>query len=332
MKLSRNIKIFINYFLGPVLFIWISYSIYNQIKHQPGLKDSWNHIQSSLTSSRIWNFVLVLLLMMVNWGIEALKWKVSIQKIQRIPFGIAFKAVLSGVSFSVSTPNRIGEYLGRVLYMEEGNRLRAISMTIIGSMSQLIVTLVVGCAGFFVLLPRISAAQILTPIWIKVIIYGVLGVIIVMLFFYFRLSSLIRWLDRLPGSRRFIKWTQAVEEADAALLLTLLLLSALRFTVFVLQYYLLFQLFDVDVSWWQGFWTVSVSFLVLAVVPTFAIVELAQRGYIAKTVIGLYSTNVAGILFTTTSIWFINLVMPAIVGSLLIFSIKKIFNNQDEKV
>jgi Lysylphosphatidylglycerol synthase TM region len=332
MKLNRNIKIFINYFFGPLLFVWLAYSIYHEVKHQPNLEKSWQHIRASLDSPMIGNLAIVILLMIVNWGIEAFKWKLSIQKIQKVKYSTAFKAILSGVSFSVSTPNRVGEYLGRVLYMEEGNRIKAISLTIVGSMSQLIITLFMGAIGFIVLLPRIEAGQIISFIWIKVIIYGVIGVLAIMALFYFRLSWLVKWVDRLPGSHKYAHWIKALEDVDTTLLLQLLLLSTLRFGVFAAQYFLLFRLFEVDILWWQGFWAVSVSFLVLAVIPTFAIAELAQRGYIAKTIVGLYSTNIAGILFTTAGIWFINLVMPAIAGSLLILGIRKIFNNKNERI
>ena len=144
--------------------------------------------------------------MFANWGIEALKWKVCIQKIQRINFMTAFKAILSGVSFSVSTPNRIGEYLGRVLYMEEGKRIKAVSLTIVGSMSQLIITLLMGCIGFVVLLPRIEAGQIIAPVWINVIIYGVAATLTVIVLLYFRLSWIVRLVDRIPGIQRFSHW------------------------------------------------------------------------------------------------------------------------------
>ena len=148
MRLNKNIKIFLNYFLGPLLFLWLSYSIYNQVKHQPDLKTSWIKIKQSLQSAEIWDLAIVIFLMIINWSIEALKWKISIQKVQPISFSRSFRAILSGVSFSVSTPNRIGEYLGRILYMEEGNRLRVISLTIVGSMSQLIITLFAGIDWF----------------------------------------------------------------------------------------------------------------------------------------------------------------------------------------
>ena len=150
MKLNKNIKIFINYFLGPLLFVWLSYSIWRQVIRQPNLEQSWHEIRRSFNSPLIWNLFFVVLLMIVNWAIEAQKWKLSVQKIQRLNFLTAFKAVLSGLSFSVTTPNRIGEYLGRVLYMEEGNRIKAVSLTIVCSMSQLIITLFMGLAGLVI--------------------------------------------------------------------------------------------------------------------------------------------------------------------------------------
>ncbi|ULT45752.1 hypothetical protein KRR40_22505 [Niabella defluvii] len=51
MKVNKNIKIFINYFLGPVLFIWLAWSIYNQVSNQNGLEESLARIKSSLASS-----------------------------------------------------------------------------------------------------------------------------------------------------------------------------------------------------------------------------------------------------------------------------------------
>jgi hypothetical protein len=74
---------------------------------------------------------------------------------------------------------------------------------------------------------------------------------------------------------------------------------------------------------------VSVVFLVLAIIPTFAIAELGIRGEISLKIIGLFSSNTLGILWTTATIWAINLVIPAVAGSLLILGIK-IFKNRNE--
>lgn len=331
MKLNKNIKIFINYFLGPVLFIWLSWSIYREIKNQPDLGNAWKHICESFNSPLLWNLLAVIALMVVNWSIEAIKWKISIKQIQQVSFGKAFKAVLSGVSFSVSTPNRVGEYLGRVMYMDEGNKLKTISITIVGSISQLIITLAMGSIGLVLLRSAIEEGHLISPMWMKVVQYGVLIVLSVLTLFYFKLSLLIKWVDRLPGSSRFAYLVRALEDFNATLLLKMLSLSLLRYIVFIIQYYLLFNLFGVEITWWQSFWTMSVSFLILAAIPSFAILELVQRGYVIKTVAGVYSTNIAGIGLTTAGIWLINLIIPAIIGSILILGIKKIYSGKNEK-
>jgi uncharacterized membrane protein YbhN (UPF0104 family) len=315
------------------MFVWVSYSIYHQVQRQPNLETSWQTIRESFGSPMIFNLVAVFLLMIVNWGIEAFKWKISIHSIQQVSYFTAFKAILSGTSFSVTTPNRVGEYLGRVLYMNEGNRLKAISLTIAGSISQLIITLFMGLLGFIILRKPIENSHILSDIWIQVIIYGVLFVLFLLTVFYLRLSWIIRWIDRLPGIRKYAWLLRGLEDFNATLLLQILSLSALRFLVFLIQYYLLFRLFNVDVSWWQGLWAVSVSFLVMAVIPTIALfTDLGLRGQVSLKLIGLFSGNNLGIGLTSVSIWFINLIIPALAGSLLILSIKRIFkNNNDEK-
>lgn len=100
--------------------------------------------------------------------------------------------------------------------------------------------------------------------------------------------------------------------------------------VFVIQYFLLFRLFGVSIEWWQSFCAVSVIFLVLAIIPTFAIAELGLRGKVSLKLLGLFSANSLGISITTATIWLINLIVPAIAGSLLIVSIK-IFKNKNER-
>ncbi len=330
MKLNKNTKLFINYFFGPLLFAWLSWSIYNQIKNQPDLEIAWQGIKESFSTPLVWNLIAVILLMVGNWSIEAVKWKISVKPIQQVTFLKAFRAVLSGVSFSVSTPNRVGEYLGRVLYMDEGNRLKTISITIVGSISQLIITLLMGCIGLLILRPGIESSQLVSSIWVKVIIYGTVTVLLVLTLFYFRLSWIIRWVDRLPGSNRFAYLVRALEDFDTGLLFKLLLLSALRFIVFIVQYYLLFHLFAVDVPWWPVFWAVSVSFLVMAVIPTIAIVELVQRGKVMTTIMALFTANSLGVNFTTAGIWIINLIVPAIIGSLLILGMRKIYGRKEK--
>ena len=326
----KSVRTFVNYFLGPLLFVWLSYSIYNQVSQQPGLEQSWQHIRDSFGGAMIWNLIGTLLLMVANWSIETIKWKLAIQKIQRISFFTAFKAVLSGVSFSVTTPNRVGEYLGRVLYMEEGKRIKAISLTIAGSMSQLIITLLMGLGGLLILRKPMENSGMISSFWMDVLIYGIFPTVGILTLIYFKLPWLVRRIDRLPGIKQYSWVIEALEDFNATLLLQLLSLSAVRFFVFIVQYYLLFRLFDVDVSIGQCWSAVSVSFLVMAIIPTIALfTDLGLRGKVSLKLLGLFSNNSLGIGLTAVSIWFINLVIPALAGSLLILGIKRVFKNTD---
>ena len=268
--------------------------------------------------------------MIINWAIEALKWQMAVKPVQPVSFLKAFSAILSGVSFSVSTPNRVGEYLGRVLYMEEGNRLRTIAVTMVSSMSQLIITLLMGLAGLIILKPYIEQKQLISGLWLLVLIYGVLIVLVILLLFYFRLHWLARWIARIPFLKKYSYLVEAVGQFDSTVLIRMLSLSIIRFSVFILQYFLLYVFFDVQIGWWAACWTVSVSFLVMAIIPTFAIAELGLKGKVALLVTGLFSANKAGIFFATAGIWFINLVIPAILGSLLILGLRKFYRMPDQ--
>ena len=330
MKLNKNIKIFLNYVLGPLLFTWLSYSVFKQIKNQPNLEESWLNIKASFTDTRVLNFILVFVLMFVNWSLEALKWKISVQGVQPVSFFRSLKAVFSGVSFSVTTPNRTGEYLGRVLYMDEGNRLKVISLTILGSISQLLVTIFFGLLGLLILRSGIANVSLsVWMVWIKDI--GIIGASLVFIFltvFYFRIGWLVKWIDKIPAIKKYIWLINELEKTDTTLLMRLLSISLLRYLVFATQYFLLFRFFGVEINWWQGFWAIAIVFFVMAITPTIELFEVVKKMYITKEIFAIFTVNTLAIGFVTTTIWCINLVIPAAIGSLLILGIK--FFKKDE--
>jgi hypothetical protein len=328
--LNKSIKIIINWVIGPVLAAWLFYSLYQQIKGQEGLSAALQLIKEAPFGEQAWKFWLVIALAFVNWGIESRKWQLLMKLLQPMRFSTAVKSVLCGVTLSLNTPNRIGEYGGRVLFVEEGKRIQSVSLSIAGSISQLIITIVMGCGGLLYLLLQMNESSVimgLSLFWVRMTLYLSCCVALVLLLFFFKLGWLIRLIDKLPYAEKFSKYISVLEAFDAKLLLRLLFLSLLRYLVFVLQYIFMLQLTHVGVGWWQSFWIVSVLFLVLAIVPSFAIADLGIRGKFGVELLKLYSGNVAGIIGTTFGIWFINLFVPAILGSLLILG-KKIIKEK----
>ena len=264
--------------------------------------------------------------MLFNWGIEAVKWKILVKHIENISFITAFKGILAGVSLAINTPNRVGEYFGRIIYLKEGNRLRAISLTVVGSISQLIVTVVFGIIGLLFLRVYIvgttNTSLGLSLLWLNIIIYGASGVALLLLVVYYRLSFIIRLIEKIPFVARFVYFIQKLEDFEWRELSHILLLSLLRYGVFIVQYVLLLQVFGVQISIWESCWLTFVMFLIMAVVPTIALAELGLRGQVSLLLFGLLSTNTLGIVLTASGIWLINLVLPALAGSLFILGVK----------
>ncbi|NOT92779.1 lysylphosphatidylglycerol synthase domain-containing protein [Ferruginibacter sp.] len=321
--MNKSIKILINYFLGPVLLIVLCYSLYRQLLQQNDLEQRWQQIKYSWQS---WKFVVVIFLMLFNWGIEARKWQLLVSHVQQFSFIQAFKSVLAGCSITMLTPNRIGEYGGRILFLKEENRIKAISLNIASSISQLLVTMVMGCAGLIFLRffshNNSNALSVLPDFWGNVLIYFSITGTVLLFLFYIRLAWLVRLIEKIPAFTKAIKHITVLDEFSASQLLKILSLSLLRYLIFVLQYILLLQVMEVNIAWGLSFWLISVFYLVMAVAPTIGFLELPLRAKAIMELMKLYSTNTLGIETAALAIWLINLVIPALIGSLLILGIK----------
>lgn len=330
MKINKNIKIFINYFLGPVLFIWLTWSIYNQIAHQSGLHESWQHIRASLQSQNIFYLIAVIILMFVQWGVEAYKWRLAIKQVETISFLKAYKAIMSGISFSITTPNNVGDYFGRVLYLDEGHKIKAISLTVIANMSQLLVTLCMGFAALLFFKDEIVASQMISALWMKVLLYGTGVGLMVFLLCYFGVSWIVKLIDRIPAVKKFIWIIQAIENYNVSLLLRFIVLSIIKIFIVILQYYLLFKLFHINVNFIQAWQGLSVMFLIMSVIPSIAVVtDLGLKNEVSLKLLSIFSNNHLGISLATATIWLVNLIIPALIGSLLILGIRNIIQNEN---
>ena len=321
---NKNIKLLVNYALGPLLFVWLSWSIYQQISTQPDLKQTLHNLRESVTGANAWKLYVALLLVIINWGLEARKWQVLLKPVERIGLINAFKAVLAGVAFAMNTPNRMGEFGGRMLYVHEGHRWKALSLTVIGSLSQLVITLVVGLGGLaFLLGNKQTAAGVATyHIWIQVLFSGTLLVTVLLFILYFRMGYLLKWAENIPRAKKLLLHFRVLEDIPVRFLLRTISLSFTRYIVFVFQYILLLQLFAVEIPVWHSFWLISVLYLILAITPTIALAEVGIRGQVSLLLFMLVSPNKFGIAGAATSIWLINLVIPALAGSLLFLSLK----------
>jgi hypothetical protein len=324
--LNKNIKIIGNYILGPVVFLVLVWFIREQIVRQSDWWSLLDHLLKTVKGPGWWRLGLVVLLMPVNWGIEARKWQLAMRPDGGISFKDAFKAIFTGATLASFTPNRMGEYLGRILYVKEGRRVAAISLTMIGSMAQLLITLLSGAVGLIGMFPLLHQQSLAGHPQVRglpqtLIVVGVL--LLGLGFLYFQFPRLARQLARLPWIRKLGAFIKVLENFDRRILLRILFLSFVRYIVFIVQYSLVFPVFGVWLGFGQVWQGMSVVFLIMAVVPTFTfLTELGLRLGASFQVLEFYKVSTVGIFAASFTIWLINLVIPALIGSLLIVSIK----------
>lgn len=269
--------------------------------------------------------ICVVLMMFFNWLVESIKWKFMIKKIENISVLTSLRAVFSGITVSSFTPNRIGEYGGRVFCLEKCDRIQAVLITVLGSMAQLLTTILFGSLAFLILYESVIAESIFVMMNLEISSYSFILLFIInlsLLFLFFNVATLFNYLGRFRYFNFFRKYINVISMFSHGDLLKVLLLSFLRYFIFSCQFLILLYIFDVHIDLNESIFAVMLVFLLITLTPTIAIAEIGVRGSVALFVFGIFSNNVVGILSSTFILWIINLIIPAIIGSFFIFSLK----------
>jgi hypothetical protein len=277
--------------------------------------------------------IIVVALMLVNWGFEAVKWRVLIRKIENVSFFRSIQAVMAGVSVSLFTPNRTGDYLGRVFILEKANHIEGILITLIGSFAQTAITLGIGLFCLLSFFSHYLADYFsLHEYLLTSLIFLVPCIVFVMLLLYFNVRILTDIINKyLPGKwEKYLAYSRVFSRFKSRELFNVILISLFRYMIFSTQYYLLLWIFGAEVPVSQAMILIPVIYLVMALVPSVALVDLGIRGSVAIFILGFYfnragtagpDANLA-ILAASSLLWLINLIIPAIIGTFFVFSLK----------
>jgi hypothetical protein len=295
----------------------MAYALYNQLRRQEDLQEILHQMFLEWDARRIYLLVSVVFLMVINWTIEAQKWRYLLLGTERFSLWTSLQSVLTGLAVSVITPNRIGEYMGRILFLRNVHKLQGITVTIVGSFAQLIVTGFLGLIGLIYYINQVKSTQ-----WIYWLLAGSLVLCIVLGYFYFNLPTFVEKLSTIPFLRKVKTYLLIVRRFHASQLLRILFLSFLRYGIYTTQFVLLLKLLWVDVPLLDMVLTIWLIFWAMAIVPTIAIAEIGIRGETALYFLAPLSQNHVGIVTATILLWLINLIIPALFGCLFVFRMK----------
>lgn len=270
-------------------------------------------------SNLVWLFATFVLLPF-NWLMEAFKWRYFMQRYEVVSLGKAFAAVMVGVTFSLITPNRIGEFGGRLLFVQRVHQWKSISSNAVGGVAQYLVLLTGGVLGGGWLVTQLWTPQFWWP-WLEVFIVIGLGLFY---YFYFHPGRVLPILKRLTQVKWFASAAsglQLVEQLRTPDLWIILLWSGIRYLIYSTQYYFMLRFFGIETSVLVAFSGISFIFMIQTVLPVPAFAGLLLRGNLAVFVWTHFGAQEISSLAATFLLWIINLIFPALIGTFLMFNV-----------
>lgn len=281
--------------------------IYRYFFHFENLKPA---IQK-LTEIPRFIFVIALLATLLNWSLETLKWQNLLGNLQTVTFYTALKSTCAGAAVSNIFPFRIGEYLGRMVYVKPENHIPALFNSVLGSTAQFLISVGIGIPASLVILSReyrdISFYAGITA--------GITVLVFICIFIIFRKNpqSRYKWLNRLSMDiRRFtirqIAW--------------ILLLSFLRYMVYASFYAGILVFFDVTADPLYAFSGVSTVYLMQSFAPSMIITDAGLRTALPLLVFSGSTGVESSVLAAALLNYAFNVLLPSLIGLFFIIAEK----------
>lgn len=268
------------------------------------------------------NLIIVALLMVIlNWGIEAIKWRYSIRNVQKISILKAVKITITGITLGLITPNRIGEIPSRALLLNRKLFKELTLKTLVSSFSQVLITLLLGVIGLIFTFHQFNLG--IHPI---ILIVGLIIVTLILFLAYFKVNKLEKLLNKFSYFKEK-EIFKALSGFSFIELLNLLLMSLLRYLVFSFQFYLLISAFGIPLISIHHICLIAVCFMIASFIPTILISEIGVRGAVAIFVFGTISNLEFQIIMASILLWLINVALPALIGIINLKEIKILKEN-----
>ncbi|WP_252191103.1 hypothetical protein [Polaribacter sp. Q13] len=297
------------------IVIGCGYFIYTKLIDNEQLKFSVfydNLVKNEVFSIK--NLLFLLLFTFLNWLLEIIKWKSLVGFVKQISFFEATKQSLASLTTSLITPNRIGEYGAKALYFNKNHRKQILGLNLVGNFYQMFMTLFFGCIGFsyFVFYHRI-----------EIDFYGTLKVLLIGISIISILFLVLKKIN-VKGFT-FDKASNFIKKIPLNLNVKVGVLSMLRFVFFSHQFYFLLLIFKVDISYIDAISAITSIYLIASIIPMLSLFDVVLKGSVAIWVFSFFNIEPLIILSTTTLMWILNFVLPAIIGSYFVLTFKPSF-------
>lgn len=296
LNLSENRKRLLLVLIKVLALGIIGFLLYFKLSDQ---QDLFKSLYSRIVGS-VWQFwhlyLLVVILMALNWSIEALKWKVLVAKFMSISFSSSLGGVLSGLTLSFVTPHGIGDYFGRIVSIDKKGREKLVGSLLLGRISQMLATVLFGFIGLGHM-------------------YGILWIVAGLVLACFSMVLCFKLIAWLSTTSIFEKYLKAISMYGLNELVHVQLLSLMRYAVFSIQFLVVLYIFLPGLDLMIGFAGTTFIFLFKSILPTINFLsDLGIREYSAVIFFEKFDIDTVSVVCASLSIWLINILVPTVIG------------------
>ncbi len=257
-------------------------------------------------------FLLCILLIPVNWGIESYKWMLITRPVEKISYKTATQSVYSGVCLGNLAPGRATEFLAKIIFFKTENRSKVTVLHFVGGMFQLSVTIISGLTVLLYNLNRFAGDNSWMAYLASTLSMIVLAVLIICIY---KLDDLLNLISKTVSKKN--KLENFKYPFSGSLISKLFLFSVIRYSVFFTQMLLLISIFYPEAGLSLGP-DILLYFLITTIIPMISVLEAPIRAAIALVVFkdsGLSDTTLA---LSSVLIWLVNIIVPSVYGYIIL--------------
>ncbi|MBS1522234.1 MAG: flippase-like domain-containing protein [Bacteroidetes bacterium] len=317
--MTSSAKKIFSYLLKAVILVLAGLFIYHRVNNNTNLRQFETLISHITHTQVVTTMTFVVLLMVVNWVLESFKWQYLARTLVNVSIWEAIEAVFCGLTWAIFTPNRIGEYGGRVMFLPNRKRIHGVFAMAVGSFGQNVITNITGLLASLWFIYHFL--NINTWLYLGMAVLTV-AFLVLLNIFYFNIRWIVHFLDRVRFLQKYRRFFDIMGRYSHRELLTVIGYSLARFFVFSFQYYLVIHLLLPELPFFQMMMTVVVFIFIQSAMPSLDLLDIGVRSFTAAHLFSYITNQQLAIIAAVSSIWLVNLIIPAALGSVFVLKLR----------
>ena len=295
-----------------VLLPGVAWAFYNQTFGKSNFDELWLAFTTQITEGHVGWLILAVVLLPLTYQIEIWKWELAITRIVRPTRIQIIKSILAGTALSFWTPGQIGDYGGRLLFINTKKKWEVALATGVGNIAQQVAIVTLGGLGVGYYL--FAHSEITGyAFWIIISLY--LAVMTFNWLIFFNVEMMIPLLKKI---RLFNEKNEGalktLTDFSNKELWMLLMHAAFKFLIYSFQYYCFLQFLGIYGDFTQLYLLILADYAIQIVLPVPPFLRLILRGEVAIAIWSAFSHNEIAILAASYGVFTLNVLLPSLVG------------------